>query len=182
VVDAGMQCPVYYLSGNHDDPALLTQYLAVPPFCQTTYFSIENWQFFLLASKTNTPAGVISESTLQQLTEQCSATQFQFLLLHHHPIDVGYFIDRHGLANQQQFWQRIQPYPSIKAIACGHVHRALQITEPSSGTVLYTCPATSIQFDPAFDGIRALTNIPGYRLFTLSADGQVQTQVVYITE
>ena len=113
--------------------------------------------------------------------------------MHHHPVDVGYFIDKHGLQNKDDFWQTITSYNQnnnnkIKAIACGHVHRASVLTlknneeavDNQASVDLYTCPATSIQFDPSADTVKALTQGPAYRLFYLQQDGTLDTDIVYL--
>jgi 3',5'-cyclic-AMP phosphodiesterase len=177
---ANIQCPVYFVSGNHDEPELLAHYLTGSPFCADTWLELGPWQLWLLASKSSSPAGVITEQALAKFSTQITAEKFQFVLLHHHPLDVGYFIDRHGLQNQQALWQVLRQYPNVKGVACGHVHRALTITEPDSGITLYTCPATSIQFDPEFDGVKALSQAPGYRRFCLHLDGSIDSEVVML--
>ena len=103
-------------------------------------------------------------------------------MMHHHPIDVGYFIDKHGLQNKDFFWREIAPYNNIRAIACGHVHSERQFSKllPNRETAItvYTCPATSIQFDPDFDGVAALPQGPGYRVFKLYPDGKIHSETI----
>jgi Icc protein len=194
--------PIYYLAGNHDEPDLLAKYFAVSPFTADKEISLPHWQVQLVDSKSATPAGYVSDPALEKLQSVIKPDKHQLLMMHHHPIDVGYFIDKHGLQNKADFWQAINGYNNIKAIACGHVHRAMQLTYPVSNlldkslnkalsqqikpkiikvtepVVLYTCPATSIQFDPNVDGVAALTKGPGYRIFYLHTDGELNTDVI----
>ncbi|PKG83831.1 3',5'-cyclic-nucleotide phosphodiesterase [Colwellia sp. 75C3] len=194
-VDCVHECditvPIYYLAGNHDEPELLAKYFSVSPFLAGKEISLSHWQVQLVDSKSATPAGYVSEPVLEKLQSAIMPGKHQLLMMHHHPIDVGYFIDKHGLQNKADFWQAINGYNNIKAIACGHVHSAMELTNPVSNllskplnqklkepVVLYTCPATSIQFDPNVDGVAALAKGPGYRVFYLYADGQLNTDVV----
>lgn len=194
--------PIYYLAGNHDEPELLAKYFAVSPFTADKEISLSHWQIQLVDSKSETPAGYVSELALERLQSVIKQDKNQLLMMHHHPIDVGYFIDKHGLQNKADFWHAINGYNNIKAIACGHVHSAMQLTYPVSNlldksldkplsqqitlkitkvnapVILYTCPATSIQFDPNFDGVAALAKGPGYRLFYLHVDGELHTDVI----
>ena len=189
-VDCVHECdiavPIYYLAGNHDEPELLAKYFSVSPFLADKEISLTHWQVQLVDSKSATPAGYVSGPALEKLQSTIMTDKHQLLMMHHHPIDVGYFIDKHGLQNKAEFWQAINGYNNIKAIACGHVHSAMQLThivskplvKTNEPVVLYTCPATSIQFDPNVDGVAALAKGPGYRIFYLHADGQLNTDVV----
>lgn len=209
VRECGVAIPIYYLAGNHDEPGLLAKYFAAAPFSSDTSIEHPHWQIQLVDSKSATPAGYVSEQALAKLQSAIKQGKHQLVMMHHHPIDVGYFIDKHGLQNKADFWQAINDYDNIKAIACGHVHSAMQLskesepvkvvnvtnainaskaikavtTQPTAvnkAVTLYTCPATSIQFDPSVDGVAALAKGPGYRIFNLSADGNLHTDVVYL--
>ncbi|AAZ26872.1 metallophosphoesterase [Colwellia psychrerythraea] len=188
-VDCVLEChitvPIYYLAGNHDEPKLLDKYFSASPFQADKEINLSHWQVQLVDSKSATPAGYVGEQALVKLKDAIQKNKNQLLMMHHHPIDVGYFIDKHGLQNKDAFWQVINSYDNIKAIACGHVHGDMTLTNAITSpinepVVLYTCPATSIQFDPTVDGVAALSKGPGYRLFSLYADGQLNTEVVML--
>ncbi|WP_057832459.1 metallophosphoesterase [Colwellia sp. TT2012] len=196
VHECGIAVPIYYLAGNHDEPELLAKYLSSAPFSADITIEHPHWQVQLLDSKSATPAGYVAEQALVKLQKAIKADKHQLVMMHHHPIDVGYFIDKHGLKNKTIFWQAIDNFDNIKAIACGHVHSAMQLTKQSKQAVktadtataqltqvkapvtLYTCPATSIQFDPSVDGVAALAKGPGYRVFYLYPNGQLDSDVI----
>lgn len=215
VRECGVAIPIYYLAGNHDEPELLAKYFSAAPFSSDICIEHPHWQIQLVDSKSATPAGYVSEQALAKLKTAIKQDKHQLVMMHHHPIDVGYFIDKLGLQNKADFWQAINDYDNIQAIACGHVHSAMQLSiesEPAKvakevnvtnatnvskaikitkavttqstavnqAVTLYTCPATSIQFDPSVDGVAALAKGPGYRIFNLSADGNLHTDVVYL--
>ena len=179
---SGMQLPFYYLAGNHDEHALLDKFFDAAPFSANKTITYPQWQIQLLDSKSDTPAGYVSEQALAKLKRTIDPEKHQLLMMHHHPIDVGYFIDKHGLQNKADFWQAINGYDNIKAITCGHVHSERQFIKhlPNNNAPLtvYTCPATSIQFDPKVDGVAALAKGPAYRIFYLYPDGKVHSNVV----
>jgi len=177
--------PLYYIAGNHDEYELLAHFLVAPPFKQEKVINTKNWQINLINSKSLSPAGWIEELTLQQLAIPLVENQHQMLFMHHHPLNVGYFIDRHALQNQQHFWQALTSNSKVKAIACGHVHRGLHLTKHLKNHQLdvFTCPATSIQFDPNYDDVKALAGEAGragYRLFYLSEVGKVKTEICMV--
>ena len=179
VYNADINIPVLYLAGNHDEHALLDKYLVNLPFSSAKSIENDFWQVQLINSKSDTPAGYVQ---LEQLNKLDAIEKHQLLFMHHHPVDVGYFIDRHGLENKDEFWQVIANATTIKGIACGHVHSAGEYAAYSQqrdqSVPVFTCPATSIQFDPNIDGVSALPVGPGYRLFNLFADGTLQSEAI----
>lgn len=188
-VQAIKQCqisiPTFFLSGNHDEPKLLNQYLAEEPFNTDKLIEHNCWQIILTASKSKViegPAGRVDDDELLRINNIINEKKYQLLFMHHHPVNVGYFIDKHGLQDADSFWQTMNQYPSVVGIACGHVHRALTLTpsESINGITVHTCPATSIQFDPRAPSVKALEQGPGYRLFSLNNDGTIDTSVHYI--
>ncbi|REL27946.1 3',5'-cyclic-nucleotide phosphodiesterase [Thalassotalea euphylliae] len=181
---------VYFLAGNHDDMAILDDVLCNAPFAQTKRFSRSNWQFHLLDSTSDTPAGYVDIAALKEQVHCANQHHyqdhhqppFQFCFMHHHPIDVGYFIDRHGLTNQDEFWQQINSWHALKGIACGHVHRDIDfpVSAPKHRVPVYTCPATSIKFARDQEHLVAESGQPGYRLFDFHANGEITSQVIYL--
>lgn len=186
---AKLNVPVYYLAGNHDEPALMRRYLAAPIFNDQQSIDLGKWQIQLIDSKSETPAGKVSQQTLAQLKKAIKADTYQLFFMHHHPVDVGYFIDQHGLLNQDEFWRAINELPqaksAIKAIACGHVHRASLLKKYSVHAQqcvdVYTCPATSIAFDPSKASVSALAVPPSFRLFSLYENGALSSDIIYAT-
>ncbi len=174
--------PVYYLAGNHDEPKLLTRYLSCAPFCQDKLIEFNQWQVLLVESKSATPAGVFSKAQADIAAAVIDPIKTQLLLMHHHAVDVGFFIDHHGLINKTEFQQFLSAYPSIKAIGCGHIHRALTlpVNLPERTLSLYTCPATSIQFDIHSATAKSSGQPPGYRLYNLADNGMITSQVFFV--
>lgn len=180
--DCDITTPVYFTSGNHDDPQVLAHYLDTMPFCFETHIELAHWQILLIESKSDTPSGYIGNKELLKIEQLVTNEKAQLLFMHHHPIDVGYFIDRHGLINKNEFYQVLSKYPSIDSIACGHVHQALSITLTlaTNKVKVLTCPATSIQFDPTSATVSANGQPAGYRTITLKDDQTLHSQVVFI--
>jgi len=198
VAQAKLPVPVYYLAGNHDEPSLMAEHFEHSCFQQSfnseKTITLGHWQIQLLDSKSATPAGIVDQQSFQQLKENIDSGKYQLLMMHHHPVDIGYFIDRHGLTNQTQFWQTInelqQQGIAIQAIASGHVHNARFFAKhsqhPQQSVDVYTCPATSIAFDPTQDTVSSLGLPPSYRLYYLhghdsgSNSGKVTTEVISV--
>ena len=103
-------------------------------------------------------------------------------MMHHHPIDVGYCIDKHGLKNKEAFWHCMDKHSSIHALACGHVHNDLSLQPENTGysLPLFTCPATSIQFDQTVETSKCNGQGAGYRVFELCDNGQLITRTHFV--
>jgi Icc protein len=170
--------PVHFLAGNHDDKSLLTQYLTAPNFVTDKKINSDFWQIQLLDSKSKTPSGMINPQSLQAVSQQMDNSKFQLLMMHHHPINVGYYIDKHGLLEQNAFWHSIatlnKTNRNIKGIACGHVHRAVHMSKLDVD--VYTCPATSVQFGDSKEEVGSI--LPSYRLFYLASNGTIESDII----
>jgi len=193
VSNAKITVPFYYLAGNHDEVELLNEFLVGKPFFEQKVIENGNWQIILVNSKTSTPRGEVNDSELTWLRHVTNSNKHQLLMMHHHPVNVNYFIDNDHLQKKAIFWQTINKLNSIKMIACGHVHRALVLkpkqildseNEPNFEQLVpvYTCPATSIQFDPNAPTIKATTEHGGYRIFHLFDDGNFTTEVKFLSD
>lgn len=182
VLNSGIKVPFYYLAGNHDEHELLDKYLSIPPFSRDKLIIHQDWQIVLLNSKSDTPKGLVTQSDLLVLESIVDEHKYQLLMMHHHPLDVGYFMDKHGLENQTQFWQTINKFPSIKGITCGHVHQSLTLYSKQTPSIpLFTCPATSIQFDTTKSSGASNGQGAGYRIFALYADGKINSDSYFLS-
>ena len=170
--------PIYFLAGNHDDKKLIAKHLTAPTFQTNNIISHDYWQLQLLDSKSETPSGLISEKSLGELPQRINKNKYQLLMMHHHPVNIGYYIDKHGLLNQQCFWQAINQLNDdnmiIKAIACGHVHRASQLSKDQVD--IYTCPATSVQFGDTKEQMASIT--ASYRILYLNSNGTITSEII----
>lgn len=178
VKQAKLMMPAYFLAGNHDDRELLSKYLTVPIFNRHKTINHDFWQIQLLDSKSDTPSGLVSQTSLQALSKKIDHSKFQLLMMHHHPVDIGYYIDKHGLLDQNAFWSTIAKFNesnmNIKAIACGHVHRAVHLSKYDVD--IYSCPATSVQFGDTKEKVGSVS--PSYRLLYLASNGAVTSDII----
>lgn len=178
VEQANLPIPVHFVAGNHDDKALLSKYLKEPVFTTKKKINHGCWQIHLLNSKSGTPSGLVSQQHLQALSAHIDNNKFQLIMMHHHPIKVGYYIDKHGLLEHQLFWNKIaqlnEQKMNIKAITCGHVHRAVHLSKFNID--VYTCPATSVQFGDTKEKVDSI--LPSYQLLTLNHNGSITSDII----
>lgn len=182
-IENGINIPVYFLAGNHDEQQLLQENLSVAPFIKQDIIELSQWQLLLVDSKSDTPSGEVKPQQLQAFQKQINPEKAQLLFMHHHPVDVGYFIDKHGLLNKDVMMAFIEKNHSVAGMACGHVHQGLTYPLMLEGRNinLYTCPATSIQFDSDSEQGKVTKQGAGYRIFTLDNNKQLTTEVIYLS-
>lgn len=181
VQSANITIPIYFLAGNHDEITLLDKYLSLSPFQSTKTITHAKWQIQLVNSKSATPSGFISYKESERLLTMVEPNMHQIILMHHHPVNVGYFIDKHGLINKADFYQTLNKMSTIRAVACGHIHNAidLPIDTGEKNIPLFTCPATSIQFKQS-SSLENSGKPAGFRIFKLHNNGLVNSQVTFI--
>ncbi|SET87110.1 metallophosphoesterase [Thalassotalea agarivorans] len=175
---ADIRIPVYVLPGNHDDSHYLQTVLNDNPFVQANSLKTAYWQCAFTDSTSDTPAGYFDVAQLAEF----DAERHIALFMHHHPVPVGYFIDRHGLKNSASFWPALTEHNNVKLVACGHVHKGLKFSKEDTGLCcnVYTCPATSIEFDKHPADLVAASIRPGLRIWQFYQDGSYTTQCHYL--
>ena len=176
--------PVYYISGNHDDPGLMQQVLTTydgSGFQVTTY---ENWSILLLDSAVNGCVdGEISQHILNQLDAYLEkhANVSVLVALHHHVLNIqSPWLDALNLRNGEEFMRILERHKQVKAVINGHIHQELD--EYRNAIRYLGTPSTCFQFMPRQDQAAIDTKPPGYRYLVLGDDGSVKTQVFYVDE
>ncbi|OKY26891.1 metallophosphoesterase [Thalassotalea sp. PP2-459] len=177
----GPDKPIYYLAGNHDEPDKFCQFFTDDVFSHEKTVDLPHWQIQLINTKSATPAGVFSAEEAARLAKSITPEKYQCILMHHHPKHVGYFIDKHPLINDAFFNQFLAKYDNIQAVACGHVHNAMTLSLDVNDMPLFTCPATSIQFDKTADTVVNSYLPAGFRLFTIDQNNVLTTQAVFLS-
>lgn len=170
---------VAWLPGNHDDISLMQQYFSGEPFISHKHLVCGLWQLFLMNSKSETPAGFVSPTTLEAQQKIFTAHQaespFSGAFMHHHPIKMNAYIDKHICENGDEVLAALSAHHGWKFLAHGHVHTE-QTHQFKQLTVLAT-PATSVQFGQALHWEQINTG-PQYRTFHLFDTGEWDTEVI----
>lgn len=172
----GSQC--FWLPGNHDDPALLTRQFS--QLNSQRQWQQNGWQVGLLNSHSGRPEGLLAASELQRIEALAQQGLPVALFVHHHPLPVGSFIDRHMLQEAESLLRLVEQYPTIKLLAHGHTHQQSQLQHAQA--VILGCPATSVQFQPQALEFELAVAKPGYRWLQLQGDGSFTTGVVRVVD
>ena len=175
----GFGAPVYCLAGNHDDPAMMKQFLSSGNISTAAELRLGAWQIVLLDSVVpGEVGGRLSDNELARLEACLTAGRDYHALLcvHHQPVPIGSpWMDAIGLSNGADLWRVIADFPQVRGVVWGHIHQEYDASR--RGVRLLGCPATCMQFLPNSDRCIVDSRPPGYRQLRLHADGRIDTAV-----
>jgi len=169
-----LQCPIYWIHGNHDDEATLKAVFDRSPSAKKlTQLTIPGWDF--ISVNTCRPGfgeGYIEDKEYQDFllkikTAKSNNTKIA-VVMHHHPAPVNTpSIDEYMLRGGSKFLELIKQHPEIKLVICGHVHGDYKIAY--DGFSIETCPATCFQYRK-WMGELETENKRGYKIFQFNPD------------
>lgn len=179
---ARLQRPHFLVPGNHDE--IPTESLQSHKIEEPTVILGHNWCLILLNSQCHEQIhGEFSADYLSNLSDLLTQYNDYHVLLafHHHSIPVGSaWLDQHRLQNAEAFLACIHQHQNVKVILSGHVHQEFDHFE--NGVRFLAAPATSIQFKPKSENFSLDDQPPGYRVLSLHANGEIDTQVYRLNE
>ncbi|WP_148253148.1 metallophosphoesterase [Aidingimonas lacisalsi] len=165
---ATMECPWFWIPGNHDHQSLMAEYHEMHEDVD-----LEGWRLLALNSQVNGQAhGRLGPEQLRTLADRLEDDARPTLLaMHHQPVEIGSaWIDSIALEDREALWQVLAAYPQVQAIVCGHIHQAFASQRHLEEGVIavYGCPSTSDQFLPGADEFALDTaSRPGFRVIDL---------------
>ena len=166
------------LPGNHDDPRMMQKVLPDRGIQVCGTLELGDWCLVLLNShQAGQESGYLSASELARLDRIIADFPGHILIfVHHQPLPIGSsWLDRIALANGGELLARVRRNPTIKGVAWGHVHQ--QWRQRLNHAELLATPSTCVQFDPGASQFALALEPPGWRSFTLHADGRLSTEV-----
>ena len=177
-----LDVPVLVLPGNHDDPKLMDEILATPPFqfCGST--RLGPWSLILLNTfLTGEDAGGLGQRRIEALVHALADHSGQHVLvcMHHHPLNMGSaWLDGVALRDSEQFLATIDAADNVRGVLFGHVH---QSSDRWRGAVRFlSAPSTCSQFLPGSDFFAIDTTPPGMRWLELNPDGSIDTAIEWV--
>lgn len=170
---AELDCPWYWLPGNHDHPQHMAD--ARPLLDQV---DLGEWRLLLLNTQVEgQPYGEVGEHQCQWLAEQLADDPRPTLIaMHHQPLPVGAeWMDAIGLQDRERLWASLEGHAQVKAVLCGHIHQAFAARHAhgtgsgdATHVAVYGTPATADQFLPGADAFAIdQASRPGYRVVEL---------------
>ncbi|WP_438864151.1 metallophosphoesterase [Neptunicella sp.] len=168
--------PVHMIAGNHDDRALMQGIFPAEQLLDLTPAEYGSWKLHGLNSQAKGTLGYVSTQQLELLTKRVHqhAAQHHIVAVHHHPIAVDGWMDKHQWTNRQTFVDHIATLPAIKAVVYGHIHR--DVHHQLRQCDFWACPSTCWQWgDNAEFGLSHQQ--PGFRLLRCFDQGTIESQV-----
>jgi len=154
-----IKIPMYFTTGNHDDPELLNNF---PLFAKkknlterkdsvSYYFEFGNYLLITIDAKNpddQNPSGVVASDVLEKLNQLLSKTDKSFILFTHFPalsLDAPW-IDKHLLiSNGLTLHEMLKNFQSrCLGVFFGHIHQPLQTY--ADGILYISAPSTTFQF------------------------------------
>lgn len=190
---AALGIPVYCLAGNHDRVDALNAHLPRPSIVLQRSLNVGGWLFLFGDSN---DGGVrhddahgwidlddrVHEAKGGMTGHECSWLGRQLaerpdtpamLWIHHPPGGPGMF---ERPLYDAQVAQLADDASNLRAVSAGHAHTG--ITGEVGRLPSYFCPSTGVSVD--FEALTLLP--PGYRRFTFTADGQMATELVWLSD
>jgi Icc protein len=175
---------MHCLPGNHDVRALMLRVCRQPPFSYCATEEIGNWLIIALDScVTDAAGGRVADTEMQRLADAVAGSEAQHVMvcLHHPPVPMGSaWLDSVGLENGEEFLRHVKSLERVRLVVFGHVHQAYD--ETLDGLRLIATPSTCSQFLPGSDEFAVDSRPPAYRRFTLDADGNCETEVIWVDD
>lgn len=181
-----LDVPVFCIPGNHDDPALMEQYLNSGNISTTKHLLFTHWQLCLLNTwLPGTHAGRLQQDELRFLDNALgnNPDKYALVVLHHPPVPIDSpWMDNMRLENPDDLFSVIDRYPAVRGIIWGHIHQ--EFSSRHGDIQLLATPSTCVQFMPKADEYKKDMQPPGYRILKLHKSGKIDTHInrVEITE
>lgn len=174
--------PVFCIPGNHDDPALMTEVLAEPPFQVCGDAALGAWRLIFLSTYVSgEDSGAIGKSGLDDLGRKLAAHPDRptLICMHHQPVPMGSaWLDGVGLMDAAEFLSVTDRHAQIRGIVWGHVHQASD--RYRRDVRLLSAPSTCAQFLPKNDFFALDNSPPGCRWISLHPDGRIETELDWL--
>lgn len=111
------------------------------------------------------------------------ADQPVFLFLHHHPMKVGFNMDKMGLAKPERLVKTLKGYTNIRHLFCGHLHRI--VSGSWTGIPFSSAGSLTVQVGLEFDMDKPIGIVhepPSYAIALIEADSVVVHHHQYLEE
>lgn len=167
------------LPGNHDNFDLMRQIFTGKQINCDKQLQFKHWQIINLNSqKIGSAGGLLDASELDFLTDTLdSHPELNALIaVHHPPVPTNsLWMDTMMIENSDELFSQLKHYPQVTAISCGHIHQELEQIKESK--LILGMPSTCFQFKPFSDKYALDDREPGYRIFSLHANGLLESSI-----
>ncbi|MCC2617933.1 metallophosphoesterase [Aestuariibacter halophilus] len=173
---ADIGLPLHAIPGNHDEPDALMATSSVQSMVDQGIPIGSHWMLHGLSSHYRGTLGQVTPDALDRLSARIAGhpERHHAVAVHHHPVAVNGWMDRHAWVNREAFATWLAAHPQVKFVLHGHTHMATEQTLAS--TAILGCPSTCWQWANGAE-FAVSDERPGYRMIHLGSDGQWTTTV-----
>lgn len=166
--------PSLWIAGNHDVAATMTEVVS-----GANQLRFGDWHLIALDTHIDeVERGHVDAGELSRIAAQIADSDARWLLIvgHHPCVPVGTpWLDRGVIDNAQDVLDLLASDSRIAGYAFGHVHHAAE--HDGARCPMWSAPSTCFQFAQGGERFGVARDAPGYRTFTLEADGAIATAV-----
>lgn len=180
---SGLGIPCAVLPGNHDDRATMAATLVGGDIVMPKQWHLGHWRLLAVDSAIpGEPQGRVGDEQLAYLTDALAGdTTPALVMVHHQPLAVGSaWIDEMALEDGASLLALAERFAHVRAIAWGHVHHRWE--SDWHGARLLATPSTCYQALPSQTHFAHDRTPPGFRRFSLYANGGLGSDVVRVPE
>jgi 3',5'-cyclic-AMP phosphodiesterase len=171
--------PIFCIPGNHDHPQTMSAELSRLPFHYCGDHVLGAWRLVMLTTwDGDRGGGRLPQSELRRLSQllEKSAEPHVLVVLHHHPVPTGSWLDKVALDNTDEFFAVVDSCARVRGILWGHVHQVQE--SQRRGVRLLGTPSTCFQFMPRVRNSDVDPAAgPGWRWLELLPDGRIASRV-----
>jgi len=175
---------MHCVPGNHDIREFMRKVCCAPPFSYCAFEEIRDWLIIGLDScVTEGAGGHVEIGELERLSDVVShsAAKHVMVCLHHPPVAMGStWLDTVGMKNGEEFLQHLESLQKVRLAVFGHVHQAYDAEH--NGVRVMATPSTCRQFLPASNDFAVDDRPPAYRRISLLANGDCETEIIWIDD
>lgn len=181
-VTAATGAPVLVIPGNHDARDPFRAAFGGRSDAETLDFCADVGALRLIGLDTTVPGanhGQASAAQADWVAASAAAAPDRpaILFLHHPPFDMGVgFMDAQRLLRPAALEAAVVGSPSIRLVACGHVHRAVTTLWAGGPAMIAPAPSHAVRLDARADAPACFDLEPGAALVHCWADGRLTSQ------
>lgn len=171
------------LPGNHDDIALMQEFLRPEQITCNKLIPFKHWQIICLNSKKDgSHGGFLASEELEFLNK--SLNQYPklniLIAVHHNSLPTeSRWLDTMTIENSDEFFLILSKHSQVKAITCGHIHQKQELKKDNK--LILGAPSTCFQFKPDSAEYALDDRSPGYRVLELYSNGEIKSEVYYLS-
>ncbi len=172
-----LDCDVYTIYGNHDNPANFDLYLIGGNVKKSRIFCSDFVTLvFVNSFKERSHSGYVADDELLQLEDSLKKYDNCVVVVHHHFVPlknieprIENIMDLYILENGQKLLDVLARYKSkIKFCVTGHVHNFYQLE--TNGIKIYCCPSTCAQFAKNIEHLIEARKKPSFLIYNFKND------------